>query len=267
MVYDERILSFKGLEYASLLTLDGRIEVPIMFAEYHKGIIMGSRIRGQADLILQDNIFYIMLVVELPDKPIFEPTEYIGVDMGIVNITVDSTGETFSGVKINNIRKRNTKLRAKLQSKGTKSAKRLLKKRSKKERRFATDTNHCISKKIIEKAKALNMGISIENLTGIRKDTEKTVSKAQRSQYSSWAFYQLRQFIEYKAKLNGISVIAVNPKNTSRECPICGYTDKSNRVTRNDFVCQKCEYAAPADYTAAINISRRAAVSQPNVGA
>jgi len=105
---------------------------------------MGRRVRGQADLILDNNIFYLMLVVELPDKPIFDAEKYIGVDMGIVNIAVDGTGETFSGAKVNNLRKRNARLRKKLQSKGTKSAKRLLEKRSKKEHRFAADTNHCI---------------------------------------------------------------------------------------------------------------------------
>ena len=272
MVYDERILSFKGLEYASLLTLDGRVEVPMIFAEYHKSIVMGRRIRGQADLILQNGVFYIMLVIELPDKTIFDAEKYIGVDMGIVNIAVDSTGETFSGSKVNSLRKRNARLRAKLQSKGTKSAKRLLKKRSKKERRFATDTNHCISKKIVEKAKGTMCGIAIEDLTNIRKRTEKTVRKAQRNQrtkfvnHSSWAFYQLRQFIEYKARKSGVPVVAVNPANTSRECPVCGHTSKENRVSRNDFVCQSCGYAAPADYTAAINISRRAIVNSPYVG-
>jgi IS605 OrfB family transposase len=286
MVFDDRILSFKGLELASMLTLDGRLEVPMMIAEYHRGTLMGRRIRGQADLILDNNIFYLMLVIELPDKPLFDAEKYIGVDIGIVNIAVDSTGETFSGSKVNNLRKRNAQLRAKLQSKGTKSAKRLLKKRSKKERRFLkknfsrnfsySDTNHCISKKIVEKAKALGQGIAIEDLTGIRQRTEKTVRKQQRYRQSSWAFYQLRQFIEYKAQMSGVPVVAVNPMNTSRECPVCGHTDKANRVSRNDFVCQNkeffsenipfCGYAAPADYTASINISRRDVVIQPNVG-
>jgi IS605 OrfB family transposase len=270
MVLDDRLLSFKGLELASMLTLDGRLEVPMMIAEYHRGMLMGRRVRGQADLILDNNVFYLMLVIELPDKPLFDAEKYIGVDMGIVNLAVDSTGETFSGSKVNNLRKRNVRLRAKLQSKGTKSAKRLLKKRSRKEKRFTTDTNHCISKKIVEKAKALGLGISVEDLTGIRR-TEKTVHKSQRYRHSSWAFYQLRQFIEYKAQLHGVPFVAVNPKNTSRQCIVCGHTEEANRVTRNDFVCQSCGYAAPADYVAAVNISRRAEggepyVIQPNAG-
>jgi len=266
MVYDERILSFKGLEYASMLTLDGRIEVPMMVAEYHRGMLMGRRVRGQADLILDDGVFYLLLVIELPDKPIFDAEKFLGVDLGIVNIAADSTGETFSGAKVTTTRKRNTKLRAKLQSKGTKSAKRLLKERSKRERRFAADVNHCISKRIVEKAKALGAGIALEDLGGIRRN-EKTVAKAQRQQLSSWSFHQLRLFIEYKAQLSGVRVAIVDARNTSRQCPKCGYTDEANRPTRDDFECMECGYADPADYVAAVNISRRAAVNQPNVGA
>lgn len=267
MVYDERILSFKGLEYASILTLKGRITVPMVFSKYHRDTVMGTRVRRQADLILQNNIFYIMLVIELPDKSLIDVDNYLGIDVGIVNIAVDSTGEIFSGTTVNNMRKQHNRVRKNLQSKGTKSAKRLLKKRRRKEHNFVTDTNHCISKKIVEKAQTLQMGIAMEDLTHIRKNTEKTVPKAQRNQHSSWAFYQLRSFVTYKAERAGIPFVLVNPKDTSRECPGCHYISKANRPDRDHFICQACGYAANADYIASVNISRRAVVIQPNVGA
>lgn len=258
MVYDERILSFKGLELASILTLDGRIEVPMVISSYHQGLMCGNRVRGQADLILQDRTFYLLLVTEVPESAPFTPNGVIGVDLGIQNIAVDSKGEVFSGAKVNALRDRNRKLRKKLQHKGTKSAKRLLKKRSKKERRFATDVNHCISKKLVEKAKDTQSAITLEDLQGIRTRTEKTVRKAQRAQHSSWGFYQLRQFIEYKAKIAGVSVILVDPRNTSRTCPICGHVDKKNRPDRDTFHCRACEHVAHADNVAAINIAKKA---------
>lgn len=132
IVYDERILSFKGLEYASILTLQGRIKVPMVISNYHQGLLCGNRVHGQADLILQNDVFYLLLVVEVPEGKPNSGNGFIGVDLGIVNIAVDSTGEVFSGSKVNNLRKRYAKIRSKLQKKGTKSAKRLLKKRSKK---------------------------------------------------------------------------------------------------------------------------------------
>ncbi len=263
LVYDQRILSFGGLEFASLLTLDGRIKVPMVIGSYQQGIIGDSRVRGQADLIMQDRIFYLLLVVERPEPARDSAVDFLGVDLGVVNLATDSSGETFSGSVVNGMRHRHRRIRKRLQSKGTKSARRLLKKRRRKERRFAGDVNHCISKKIVAKAKSLGLGIAMEDLSGIRKRTEKTVKKSQRAQHSSWSFYQLRQFIEYKALLAGVNVVFVDPRNTSRTCPQCGSVDKKNRPTRDTFHCQCCGYVAPADNVAAVIIGRRAAVIQP----
>ncbi|MBT9147523.1 MAG: hypothetical protein DDT32_01280 [Syntrophomonadaceae bacterium] len=135
MIYDQRILSFDGLEFASILTLDGRVKVPMVLGEYHQGLLCGNRVRGQADLILQDNTFYLMLVVERPDPPKFDVNEFLGIDLGIVNIATTSDGKEYSGATVRGIRRRCARLRVKLQKNGTKSAKRLLKKRRRKEQR------------------------------------------------------------------------------------------------------------------------------------
>ena len=266
MVYDQRILSFKDSKEASILTLEGRIKVPMVFGDVHKKIleIEGCRICGQSDLIFQKNQFYLMLAIEIPDIKTQQNEEYLGVDLGIVNIAVDSEKEVFSGKAVNNVRCRRVRLRKKLQRKGTKSAKRKLKKLSGKEKRFARDVNHCISKKIVKKAKALGTGIALEDLKGIRKRTEKTVRKQQRYRHSSWAFYQLRQFIEYKAEAAGIPVESVDPRNTSRTCPICGCIDKKNRKVQDKFVCIRCGYAAMADIVAATIIRSRAVCQSAN---
>ncbi len=267
IVYDQRNLTVKTMDTVSFLTLQGRITVAITICNYYAEIINnGRRVRGQADLCFADNVFYLMLVVESPDTPENIKKEFLGVDLGIVKIATTSDGEYFSGAAVKNIRKRNFKLRQKLQSKGTKSAKRLLKKRSKKERRFATDVNHCISKKLVQVAKGTERGIALEDLTGIRKRTaeRKTVNKTMRQELSAWAFYQLRQFIQYKAKAAGVPVVLVNPRNTSRTCPVCGNIDKANRKTQAKFVCTKCGHTANADINAAINIANRGAeVIQP----
>jgi len=263
MVYDERILSFDGMEFASILTLDGRIKIPMVLGNYHKGLIGGNRVRGQADLILQNGIFYLMLVVEVPESTPNSDNGFMGIDLGIVNIATTSDGQQLSGKAIRNIRKRNNKLRAKLQSKGTKSAKRLLKKRRQKEQLFARDINHCISKKLVSVAKDTHRGIALEELGGIR-ERAKTVYKAQRRELSSWGFYQLRQFIEYKAAIAGVSVVFVDPRNTSRQCSCCGHIDKANRKSQSSFQCTACGFVANADINAAMNIRSRAVVNQPH---
>lgn len=88
---------------------------------------------------------------------------------------------------------------------------------------------------------------------------------AQRGRHHSWGFYQLRQFIEYKAAIAGIPVVAVDPRHTSQTCPRCGAVDKRNRATRDRFSCVQCGFAGLADHIAAINIAARAVVNLPIV--
>jgi len=259
MVYDQRILSWKGLDKVSILTLEGRQIIPIRIGAYQQARI--DRKMRQTDLILSDGIFYLAVVVDAPEPTPNEPNGFLGIDLGIVNIAVDSDGMVYSGGHLNGLRKRHSKLRSKLQSKGTKASLRLLKKRSKKERRFATNINHTISKRVVEKAKGTGRGIALENLSNIRDRI--TVRKSQRRQQHSWAFRQLRSFIEYKARLAGVVVKLVDPRNTSRTCPACGTIDKRNRPSQSLFSCVSCGFSSPADTVAAGNISRRAVVDQP----
>ena len=271
IVYDDRILTVKAIDTVSILTLGGRILVPMAMCEYHSGIINNAlRVRGQADLGYIDSKFYLFLVAELPNKPENICEGFLGVDLGIAKIATTSDGKYYSGTKVKNLRRRHFRLRQRLQAKGTKSAKRLLKKRRRKESRFATDVNHCISKRLVEVAKGTQRVIVLEDLKGIRerakKGTRKTVSKTMRQALSSWSFYQLRQFIEYKARAAGVLVIYVDPRNTSRTCSKCGHVDKKSRKDQEHFVCTACGHALNADINAALNIARRgAAVIQPNV--
>ncbi|MBC7294072.1 MAG: IS200/IS605 family element transposase accessory protein TnpB, partial [Thermoleophilia bacterium] len=158
---------------------------------------------------------------------------------------------------------RHRRLRAKLQRKGTKSAKRRLKKLAGKERRFAAHTNHTISKRIVTAVQDTGRGIALEDLSGIRDRV--TARRSQRATLHSWSFLQLRQFIEYKARLVGVPVVAVDPRNTSRTCPACGYVDKRNRPNQATFSCIQCGFSGPADYIAAGTIASWAVVSLPHV--
>jgi putative transposase len=260
--YDQRILSWKDRDAVSILTLTGRIIVPVVY----QGRWLareGTTVRGQADLILRDGKWYIAVVIDVPEPPAGgEPDGWLGVDLGVVNIATDSDGATHSGKGLRAVRRRNNRLRAKLQTLGTKSARRLLRKRRRRETRMARDVNHCISKTLVGKAKDTGRGIKLEDLSGIRDRV--TVRKAQRSDLHSWAFHQLRTFVGYKAAIAGVPVALVDPRNTSRECSRCGHVDKRNRATRDDFRCISCTHAEGADTNAARNISRRAAVMRPN---
>ena len=264
IVYDERVMSFKGLTQVSLVTLAGRVLIPFLIGGYQEARLQA--IQGQADLLYRNGRFFLAVTLDVPTPHADEPTGTLGVDLGIVNLATDSDGETFSGAQVEQTRQRLLRLRAALQKRGTKSAKRHLKRLRRKERRFHQNTNHVISKKLIAKAKTTERGIAIEDLRHIRQRTDRTVSKSQRHRHASWSFFQLRAFLSYKAALAGVSLSLVDPRNTSRTCSACGHCDKANRKSQAEFVCQSCGFAAPADWNAAINISR-AEVKQPIVAA
>lgn len=208
--------------------------------------------KGESDLLYEDGIFYLSAGVEVVEEPKMEVSDYLAFDSGIVNIATTSDGDNWSGGAVTACRKKNRRLRAKLQEKGTKSAKRLLKKRSKKEARFVKDVNHVISKKIVESAKHTGRGIAHENLKGIRERARS--SKPLRTELNSWAFAQLFTLIAYKAKLAGIPVKIVDPAYSSQLCPECGTIGRENRPNRDLFCCSACSHSGPADVIAAQNI-------------
>ena len=261
MVYDNRILSFKGMDKVSILTLQGRQIIPIRIGEYQAVRI--NRIVKQCDLLLRKGIFYLALTVDVPEPTPDDPVGALGVDLGIIHLAVDSDGEYYSGEEVDNVREKTDRLKASLQSKGTKSAKRHLRKLSGREANFRRNTNHVISKRLVSKAKDTQRAIALEDLSGISSRT--TVHHSQRRRHKSWAFSQLRQFITYKAKLVGVLVKLVDPHYTSQTCPRCGFVSKSNRQSQSSFVCKLCNFASNADFVASLNIRDRAVVNLPIV--
>src|SRR5260221_1876670 len=198
MPYDERIMNFARLDRVSLLTLDGRVVVPFRFGAYQAARL--DRIRGQADLLYRNGAFFLACTVDVPEPAPDEASEYLGVDLGTANLAVTSDGEIVNqsqGVivhaHINTVRARYARLRSKLQKKRTKSAMRLLKKRSGRERRFARDVNHCISQALVSTAKGTRRGIALENLQNIRSRVNGLPhSRRHRRVLNSWAYFQLR---------------------------------------------------------------------------
>lgn len=259
--YDQRNLSWKGIDRVSLLTLSGRIKLQTRVGGYQRA--RADRLRGQADLLYSRKAFYLVAVVDAPEESEYDPKGTLGVDLGIENLATDSDGQIFSGEQVEQTRQKYSALKSALQSIGTKSAKRKLKRVSGRERRFKKDTNHVISKRIVSKAKGTTRAIALENLKGIR--SRATVRQKWRDRHSKWAFGELRFFMEYKAKREGVPLILVNPKNTSRECPECHCVDKRNRPARDTFRCIGCGLEAMADYVAAKNIASRAPVNEPIV--
>ena len=262
ITYDQRVLSFKGLSEVSLWGMTGRHRMPFVCGDYQRAL--QGRIKGQADLVSRDGKLYLFCTIDMPEGEPVEIEDAIGVDLGIVSLATDSTGETFTGTKVEETRQRYAKRRAGLNRVGTKSARRRLSKIRRKESNFRRTENHRISKRLVAKAKALYARIVLENLKGIRERV--TVRGTQRAKHSGWAFFQLQAFVTYKAKIAGVPVVLIDPRNTSRTCSACGHCEKANRRSQSEFCCKQCGYSTNADWNAAKNIKIKGCVNHPKVG-
>lgn len=254
--YDDRCLSWQlDARTVSIWTVRGRAKNVVFTASAEQLKILAAHRRGESDLVYRDGMWFLIATCDLPDVPITAPDGFVGVDLGIANIATTSTGVRHCGKGLNAVRHRNRELRRRLQAKRTKSAKRSLKRRHRKEARFAADTNHRIAKQIVTEAERTGHGIALEDLSGIRERVR--LRKPQRVTLHSWSFHQLGSFIAYKAARAGVAVIYVDPSYTSQQCSACGNVDKKNRPDQETFACTSCGFAEHADVNAARNIASR----------
>jgi putative transposase len=260
IAYDDRILRY-GDDRVSIWTVEGRRSLSFVCDERTRRLL--AHRQGESDLVYRDGVFYLFATVNYEEPPEGEVEDVIGVDLGIVNIATDSDGTRHSGALVCSLRQRNRRLRAKLSRKFTPAARRLYNRRRRKERRFATNINHTISKRLVAEAQRTKRAIALEDLKGIR--TRVRARQPQRATLSSWSFAQLGSCIEYKARLAGVRVIVVDPRNSSRTCPACGHCEKANRISQERFLCKQCHLAGLPDFFAALILRDRgrAVVGQP----
>ena len=264
VAYDPRCLSWKGHDKISILTLEGRIELPIVISGKYADLDL-TTVRGEVDLLYRKGEFYLAVSYEVLEAPQYPTNDFIGIDLGRKNIAATSDGHLFCGDDCESIRKKYVDLRHRYQSVGTKSSHKHLSRIDTNETDFKKNVNHNISKELVSQAKGTRRGIALEELMYIPR--LRTANKAFNDAGSKWAFRQLRSFIEYKAKLPGVPVIIVNPAYTSQRCSVCGFVHEGNRTSQSSFVCLDCGHSEHADINASKNIRdmARAAVNRPMV--
>ena len=242
----------------SINTLDGRVKVDPICRGFNQ-YLDGTWKFGLAKLLKSSGKWYLHISAtkEVADFNKQTVKHVVGLDRGLrfLATSYDEQGKTafFDGQAIMRKRAKYQKLRATLQAKGTKSAKRRLKKLSGRENRWISDVNHCLSKTLVQKYGANTLFV-LENLNGV--SFERTdLPKALRNQNKSWAFYQLEQFLTYKAHLHNSEVVEVSAKYTSQRCPKCGVIKKDNRNhEKHEYHCDNCGYRSNDDRIGAMNI-------------
>jgi IS605 OrfB family transposase len=228
--------------YCKLTTAFGRLRYDFQLADYYQKYAAWKVMNAQ--LKITKNACYLNVQVEQPDPEIVEGDKRIGADLGINNIAVCSDNTFWQSGPVKAIKGKYQYLRSKLQSKGTRSAKRKLQTLSGRERRFQKDVNHQIANWIVSKPFDV---IALEDLTHVRNGTKNR-------KLGKWSFAELRQIIEYKAAAIGKNVVATDPRYTSRTCSRCGFQKKENRNGRI-FKCKSCGFQIDADLNASRNIA------------
>lgn len=260
--FDARIFSFRESDWTfSLTTVVGRLRLRAVLGDFQRQALAGQK-PSSAQLVQRKERYYLHVQVKTRVAEPAPVEEYLGVDLGLASIATDSTGQQFSGQEVERQRRRRTIARKQYQRKGTRSAKRRLRKMAGRQARYQRQINHIVSKTVVGKAKALGVGIALEDLSGIRNRVERTASRAFRQRLGNWGFYQLRVFVEYKARREGVPVVLVDPAYSSQTCSVCGHCERGNRTTQSLFRCLHCAYSANADENAARNL-RAWAVCKP----
>ena len=220
--YDQRIMSFPGSDRVSLLTLEGRVKIPFVVGPHDARRLEWPK--GQSDLVYRDGGWFLYVTVDVPEASPSTPTDFLGVDLGIVNIATDSDGNVHTGADVERIRRKHNLQRKRLGRKNTKGARKKIRRIRDKEARFRRHQNHVISKAIVRDAKRTDRGIALEDLEGIRERVTARAGDA-RNRLGGWGFAQLGGCIEYKARLVGVTVEIIDPANTSRTCHECGHCE------------------------------------------
>lgn len=243
----------------SLNTLNGRRKVDFVCKGFDQYLDQTKWKFGSLKMLQLRGKWYIHLsaTTAIPEFEAEQAVHVVGIDRGLRFLAAcyDEKGKSilFSGQKILRKRRKYKKLRAELQAKGTKSAKRRLKKIGQRENRWMSDVNHRLTKTLIDHYGS-NTIYALEDLTDVRFATKKS-PKDQRYEIVSWAFYQFEQFLTYKANLNSSAVVKVPAKYTSQRCPKCGRIHKDNRDHElHLYTCDKCGYKSNDDRLAAMNI-------------
>lgn len=252
--YDVRTMKIRpDRRSVTLTTLGSRIEVRILKHKRIDAYAEWDTVSGEVSF--KDGRVWLSLTFtkDVAVDPITAESNVIGVDRGIVVPAALSTGRMLGGPTWHQTDRNHFRTTRSLQRKGTKSAKRRLKKRSGKWSRFRVWCDHNITKQVVSSVPRGSI-IALENLTNIRLRCRGRGPTARRRMHA-WSFRRQQEMLGYKAPEYGVHVVYVDARYTSQRCSNCGHTDRKNRQSQAVFSCKRCGHTENADLNAAKNIA------------
>ncbi|WP_088189705.1 RNA-guided endonuclease TnpB family protein [Desulfosporosinus sp. FKA] len=250
-IWNNQNYAVKGNILSFPVIIDGksqRLEIKAILTNYQQERLIGKL--GSLRITQKSGNYMAQIAVEATQQ-LNIADKVMGVDLGlkVPAVTTTESGKTkfFGNGRQNKfIKRKHRSVRRKL---GKLKKLKAIRKRHDKEQRWMNDTDHKVSRQIVNFAKENNVEvIRLEKLSGVRQ-TARTSRKNEKNLHT-WSFYRLASFIEYKAFLEGIRVEYVNPKYTSQTCPSCG---KRNHAKDRKYQCE-CGFKAHRDRVGAINI-------------
>jgi len=187
-----------------------------------------------------------------------QPEGYVGVDRNLDNVTVASTDRTVRRFDLSNPTKIKADYRyvkSRFKRNDSRIRARVFSRYGEKQRNRIQPLLHNVSKRIVDDAKTKRNGIVMEKLTGLRKLYRRGdfQSRNYRARMNSWSYGELQRQIEYKARWEGVKIIYVPARHTSKRCSICGY--KTLESTQRQLWCPHCGAVLDRDENAARNIA------------
>lgn len=257
-----------------------KIQFKIVFGNPYKSAELRSvvqnifeeryKINGSSICIDDDDIILNLSLTMPKEIKELDENKVVGVDLGIAipavcALNTNSYSRKSIGSADDFLRVR-TKIRAqrrRLQKSlsrtsgghGRKKKLRALDKFSEYEKHWVQNYNHYVSKQVVDFAIKNNAKyINLEDLEGYGEEEKNKFI------LSNWSYYQLQQYIAYKAEKYGIEVRKINPYHTSQVCSCCGHWESGQRVNQKTFICKnpECENFGEevnADFNAARNIA------------
>ena len=207
-------------------------------------------------IFARDGRLFLSVPFEVSSLPCRDDVS-LGVDLGMKRLFVTSEGKSFVDKAYLKERRKLRYMKRCLQSKGTHSAKRHLKKISHKERNISKDMVERACNALLKSSEASI--VVLEDLSKIKVKTSKTKEGHDRTKHnnalSQIPFYLFKERLTHKATLVGKQVVSVSPAFTSQ-------TD--SRTNKRDGIRKGCNYICSdgvvfdADWNAAVNIALRA---------
>lgn len=227
-----------------------RISVPVKLTDRQNMLLSNAKL-GTMRIVVKNRVLVAQIVYEAVEPELKPAGNIMGVDLGIkcpaVSYCSDGSIKFYGNGRRNRYMRRHyAYLRRKLQASKKMKAVMCI---NDKEQRIMRDIDHKLSHDIIKTAIAHNVKvIKLEQLQNIRSTTRR--SRKNNHSLHTWSFYRLAKFIEYKARLAGITVEYVNPAYTSQRCPVCGSIHHADDRT---YTCE-CGFYIHRDILGAMNI-------------